>query len=114
MGTVTVDGQACADAFKKTPAAFDVILMDIQMPLVDGNASTRLIRTYEKEESPTFSEQAKPHGRIPIIAVSASLSESSCTEYMESGFDGWILKPIDSLGWRQSLLRSKMSRKGMR
>ena len=93
--TVTVDGQACADAFKKTPAAFDVILMDIQMPLVDGNASTRLIRTYEKEESPTLSEQAKPHGRIPIIAVSASLSESSCTEYMESGFDGWILKPID-------------------
>ncbi|KAH7410851.1 PHY3, histidine kinase-group VIII protein [Cadophora sp. MPI-SDFR-AT-0126] len=93
--TVTVDGQACADAYKKTPDVFDVILMDIQMPLVDGNASTRLVRIYEKEEFPTLSDLAKPHGRIPIIAVSASLSESSRTEYMESGFDGWILKPID-------------------
>ncbi|KAG4433743.1 hypothetical protein IFR05_010769 [Cadophora sp. M221] len=93
--TITVDGQACADAYKKTPAAFDVILMDIQMPLVDGNASTRLIRTFEKDESPTLSEMAKVHGRVPIIAVSASLSESCCTEYMANGFDGWILKPID-------------------
>ncbi|KAH7346416.1 PHY3, histidine kinase-group VIII protein [Rhexocercosporidium sp. MPI-PUGE-AT-0058] len=93
--TITVDGQACVEAYKKTPAAFDVILMDIQMPLVDGNASTRLIRTFEKSESPTLSEMAKVHGRIPIIAVSASLSESCCTEYMANGFDGWILKPID-------------------
>ncbi|CZT46010.1 related to phytochrome [Rhynchosporium secalis] len=92
---VTVDGQACADAYMKTPAAFDVILMDIQMPLVDGNGSTRLIRTFEKKESPTLSKLAKSHGRIPIIAVSASLSESCCMEYMNNGFDGWILKPID-------------------
>ncbi|KAH6713916.1 PHY3, histidine kinase-group VIII protein [Leptodontidium sp. MPI-SDFR-AT-0119] len=93
--TITVDGQACADAYKKTPEAFDVILMDIQMPLVDGNASTRLIRTFENDESSVLSDMAKVHGRVPIIAVSASLSESSCTEYVANGFDGWILKPID-------------------
>jgi CheY-like chemotaxis protein len=71
------------------------------MPLVDGNASTRLIRAHEASylkinnlPLPT-SANCSSYGRIPIIAVSASLSEQSCNEYVESGFDGWILKPID-------------------
>lgn len=71
------------------------------MPLVDGNASTRLIRAHElshlsihKVPLPT-SPNCSSYGRVPIIAVSASLSEQSCAEYVESGFDGWILKPID-------------------
>jgi len=65
------------------------------MPLVDGAGSTRLIRAFEKEENPPLSQQAKSYGRIPIIAVSASLSEPSIEGYLETGFDGWILKPID-------------------
>jgi CheY-like chemotaxis protein len=65
------------------------------MPLVDGIEATRLIRAYEKEHSPPFSQQVKSYGRIPIIAVSASLSELSRNDYIASGFDGWILKPID-------------------
>lgn len=35
------------------------------------------------------------HDRIPIIAVSASLTEDKLPEYRRDGFDGWILKPID-------------------
>lgn len=92
---VTVDGLACAEAFKANPDAYDVILMDLQMPLADGKASTKLIRAHETESNPPISPQVKSYGRIPIIAVSASLSEQSCAEYVESGFDGWILKPID-------------------
>jgi CheY-like chemotaxis protein len=65
------------------------------MPLVDGIGSTRLIRHYEKDHSPPLSQQVKSYRRIPIIAVSASLSESARNDYIESGFDGWILKPID-------------------
>ncbi|TVY58946.1 Phytochrome-like protein cph1 [Lachnellula cervina] len=93
--TVTVDGQACADAFTGTPGNFDVILMDIQMPIVDGISCTRKIREFEKVHSPEISEYAKPYGRVPVIAVSASLSEEARGNYVESGFDGWILKPID-------------------
>lgn len=112
---VTVDGQACFETFKENPTAYDVILMDIQvckykllllpgvllttfatqMPLVDGIEATRLIRAYEREHSPPLSEKVKSYGRIPIIAVSASLSEPSMSDYIESGFDSWILKPID-------------------
>lgn len=65
------------------------------MPLVDGLNCTRMIREFEKSHSPQISQQAKPYGRVPIIAVSASLSEHAREEYIESGFDGWILKPID-------------------
>jgi len=65
------------------------------MPLCDGISSTRSIREFEKDHSPALSRQAKPYGRVPIIAVSASISEHNREEYIESGFDGWILKPID-------------------
>jgi CheY-like chemotaxis protein len=67
----------------------------MQMPLVDGIEATRLIRAYEKEHNPPLSQKVKSYGRIPIIAVSASLSESSMDDYIASGFDSWILKPID-------------------
>jgi DNA-binding response OmpR family regulator len=65
------------------------------MPLVDGVASARLIRAFEKENSPPCSQKAQSYGRIPIIAVSASLSEQARSDYIDYGFDGWILKPID-------------------
>ena len=65
------------------------------MPLVDGAGSTRLNRAFEKEKRAELSPQALSYGRIPIIAVSASLSEPSLDDYLNTGFDGWILKPID-------------------
>jgi CheY-like chemotaxis protein len=66
------------------------------MPIVDGLTSTKLIRAFEgSDDCPGLSELARPHGRIPIIAVSASLVEKDKAIYTEAGFDGWILKPID-------------------
>jgi DNA-binding response OmpR family regulator len=65
------------------------------MPLVDGVTSARLIREFEKESSPPCSQKAQPYGRIPIIAVSPSLFEQARSDYIDCGFDGWILKPID-------------------
>ena len=67
----------------------------VQMPLVDGAGSTRLIRQFERENLPAVSSPALSSGRIPIIAVSASLTENALDEYLTTGFDGWILKPID-------------------
>jgi CheY-like chemotaxis protein len=61
------------------------------MPIVDGMASTRMIRSYEHTE---LSPRAQLNGRVPIIAVSASLLEKERQTYIDTGFDGWILKPI--------------------
>lgn len=66
------------------------------MPIVDGLTSTKMIRSYEKtHEESDLSPRAKANGRVPILAVSASLVERERQAYIDAGFDGWILKPID-------------------
>ncbi|KAF1850226.1 uncharacterized protein K460DRAFT_350306 [Cucurbitaria berberidis CBS 394.84] len=91
---LTVNGEECASAFCDQPSAFDVVLMDMQMPIVDGLTSTKMIRSFEKTHTEIYSPRAALCGRIPIIAVSASLVERNRKDYIEAGFDAWILKPI--------------------
>ena len=55
-----------------------------------------MIRSYEKSNTSTvLSTRAAMNGRVPIFAVSASLVEKERQTYIDAGFDGWILKPID-------------------
>lgn len=82
------------------------------MPIVDGVGSTKLIRDSEQSTSSNNSSSIKgeqkqiivgndsgrnnpSQNRIPIFAVSASLMEKDRQSYIDSGFDGWIMKPID-------------------
>lgn len=66
------------------------------MPIVDGFSSTKMIRSFEKTHSATcLSRRARFNSRIPVFAVSASLVEKERERYIETGFDGWILKPVD-------------------
>ena len=66
------------------------------MPIVDGLTSTKMIRSFEKTRTDKFlSRRAALNGRVPIFAVSASLMEKERQKYIDAGFDGWILKPID-------------------
>ncbi|KAI1387993.1 hsp90-like protein [Hypoxylon trugodes] len=91
-----VNGDHCASVYRERPADFDVVLMDMQMPIVDGLASTKMIREFEKSDKcPELSTLAAAYRRTPIFAVSASLVERERPIYVEAGFDGWILKPID-------------------
>jgi CheY-like chemotaxis protein len=67
----------------------------MQMPIVDGLTSTKMIRSFEKmNSSHKLSRRATANGRVPVIAVSASLVERERQTYIEAGFDAWILKPI--------------------
>ncbi|KAK7744235.1 hypothetical protein SLS53_003756 [Cytospora paraplurivora] len=92
----TVNGEDCAAVYREGPEQFDVVLMDMQMPIVDGLTSTKMIRDFERsEEHHKLSAVASSHGRIPIFAVSASLVEREKDTYIKAGFDGWVLKPID-------------------
>lgn len=66
------------------------------MPIVDGLTSTKMIRSYEKTHpNDRFLDRAALTGRVPIFVVSASLIEKDRQSYIDAGFDGWILKPID-------------------
>jgi CheY-like chemotaxis protein/anti-sigma regulatory factor (Ser/Thr protein kinase) len=92
----TINGEECASAYGEKPAFFDVVLMDMQMPIVDGLTSTKMIRSFEKTHSEfNLSRRAAVNGRVPIFAVSASLVERERQTYINAGFDGWVLKPID-------------------
>jgi CheY-like chemotaxis protein len=59
------------------------------MPIMNGSEATARIRSFESES------KRQPVHRTPIFVVSASLFEERRMEYLENGFDGWILKPID-------------------
>ncbi|KAG2010111.1 atypical/HisK protein kinase [Coprinopsis cinerea AmutBmut pab1-1] len=91
----TTNGQEGLDMVKRDQA-FDVIFMDIQMPILNGFEATEQIRQVEPQPSMPSRPSCKLNdGRIPIFAVSASLKESQRDELAEHGMDGWILKPID-------------------
>jgi len=65
------------------------------MPIVDGLTATKMIRSFEKTDpAHLLTQRASLNGRVPIIAVSASLIEKERQQYIDAGFDGWILKPI--------------------
>jgi CheY-like chemotaxis protein len=57
------------------------------MPIVDGSTATAVIRDHEAH---SFENCC-----ISIFAVSASLKENDMKSYIDAGFDGWIMKPID-------------------
>lgn len=84
----TVNGGECADIYAEKRAFFDVILMDIQMPIIDGMKATKMIRSFEKTHAKNIlSKHAISNERIPIFAVSASLSEARRQTYIDTGFD---------------------------
>lgn len=105
----TVDGQAAHDYFVSATERIDIVLMDIQMPLVDGEQATRMIRATER--AGYVGTRGSQGERVPIIAVSASLREDLRYDYVADGyvcalratttlilpnrFDAWLLKPID-------------------
>jgi CheY-like chemotaxis protein len=78
------NGRQALDAWKRS--AFDIILMDIQMPEMDGVAATRAIRA---------EEAATGRPRTPIIAVSANAMPHHAREYRAAGMDAHVAKPIE-------------------
>lgn len=81
--TLCENGLEAAESFAQ--AKFDVVLMDLQMPVLDGLSAMRIMRVQEKV-------QMNP--RTPIIAVSASAMTHNVKEAIESGADFLIAKPF--------------------
>jgi CheY-like chemotaxis protein len=77
-------GQEALDAFERRQPQFDLILMDVQMPGLDGLQATQRIRE---------SERGSGH-RVPIVAMTAQAAESDRLRCLESGMDDYITKPV--------------------
>jgi CheY-like chemotaxis protein len=92
--TLVNNGREAVDAW--AAGAFDLILMDIQMPVMDGVAATRLIRDGEAQTG---------RRRTPIIALSANAFSDQVSAYKISGMDAHVAKPID-----MNLLQSEIER----
>lgn len=89
------NGKLACDKFSNAePGYYDLILMDIQMPIMDGYAATRAIRTMNVPAAKT----------IPIIAMTANAFEEDRKLALESGMNGHLAKPID-VDKMMSLLR---------
>jgi CheY-like chemotaxis protein/two-component sensor histidine kinase len=82
--TMVDNGRQAVEAWLAEP--YDLVLMDIQMPEMDGIAATRAIRAAE-------TEMGRP--RTPIIAVSANAMAHQVKEYLAAGMDGHVAKPIE-------------------
>ncbi len=67
--------------------AFDVVLMDIQMPVMDGAEAAHRIRT-----SPEFAHAS----RIPIVAITAYAMAGDRERFLEMGMDGYLAKPVEA------------------
>ena len=87
LSTRAVDGQDAVEQFANAPAgSFDVILMDIMMPRMNGYEAARAIRNLEN----------RPDGRnIPIIAMTANAFAEDVQASMDAGMNAHLAKPID-------------------
>ncbi|MDO4204165.1 MAG: ATP-binding protein [Selenomonadaceae bacterium] len=84
--TTAADGEAAVEAFSNNPpGTFDIILMDIQMPVMDGLAATRTIRALPRPDGEA----------IPIYAMSANAFADDVIYAKEAGMNGHLAKPLD-------------------
>ncbi len=110
------DGRQAVDAYKQS--AYDLVLMDIQMPVMDGYDATRRIRRWESDikaarcttQGPTLKDRAddpsiSPPDRVPIIAMTAHAFEEDARRCRSAGMDDFIAKPIRREGLLSTVTR---------
>ena len=80
------DGQEAVELFRNSePGEFDVILMDIMMPVMNGYETTKMIRSLDREDAKA----------IPIIAMTANAGDEDRRQTKEAGMNEHLAKPID-------------------
>lgn len=82
--TIAHNGREAIDLIQRT--AFDVVLMDVQMPIMDGLQATRMIRQQENHNGQ----------RLPIIAMTAHAMRGDREACLQAGMDAYLAKPLDS------------------
>ena len=96
------NGKEAIDKFEESaPGTYDLILMDIMMPVMGGREAARRIRTLERPDAET----------VRIYAMTAQVSSESVHKCLASGMNGHIAKPIDESKLREILTRCESVKK---
>ena len=95
--TVVVCSDGAQAVARVQEGAGELVLMDVQMPEMDGLEATRTIRRWEKARG-----KAAP---IPIIAVTAHVMSGDAEECLQAGMDGYVPKPVELHRLQQVLMR---------
>jgi CheY-like chemotaxis protein len=96
---VVEDGRAALEAWEAQ--SWDLILMDIQMPVMDGLTASARIRQREAETGRT---------RTPIVALTANAMSHQIKQYQAVGMDGHVAKPIEISALYQALMAAGSDR----
>jgi signal transduction histidine kinase/DNA-binding response OmpR family regulator/HPt (histidine-containing phosphotransfer) domain-containing protein len=87
------NGKIAVERIEEDSARYDVVLMDLQMPVMDGYEATNKIREKIKEEA------------LPILAMTAHALQSEIQRCMQAGMNGVVTKPIDPDKLKEELLK---------
>ena len=88
------DGGECVERLcQEEPGYYDLVLMDIQMPRMDGYEAARTIRALEDQTLAS----------VPILAMTANAFKEDCDKALEAGMNGHIAKPIDAVKMFQTI-----------
>ncbi|MDR1015192.1 MAG: response regulator [Coriobacteriales bacterium] len=79
------NGKVAVEMFEERPEAYDLVLMDIQMPVMDGLEATRALRALDLPEAKA----------VPIVAMTANVFREEIEEYLAAGMTDHIGKPIN-------------------
>ena len=90
---IATNGREAVDAYERQP--FDVILMDVQMPIMDGLTATRHIRSLEESRD----------RKTPIVAMTANAMTGDRERCLDAGMDGYVSKPV-----RRGILMEEIDR----
>jgi len=97
--TTVGDGAAAVEACKAN--AFDLVFMDMQMPVMDGLAATRHIRTLDS-----------PQARVPVVALTANAMPGQLERCLAAGMNAYLTKPLEIGRLRETLDRFGLARQG--
>jgi len=89
---IASNGEQAYDAFKTKK--YDVVLMDINMPVVDGLEALKMIREHEDKNNMQ---------KTPVIALTANAIKGDKEKFLNAGMDGYLTKPIDTQSLKATL-----------
>ncbi|MBC7779968.1 MAG: PAS domain S-box protein [Proteobacteria bacterium] len=100
--SVAANGQEAFECLQASPHAYDVVLMDVQMPVLDGHQTTRMVR-----ERLGLTD-------LPIIALTAGALTSERERAVAAGMDDFISKPFDPQALMRTIRRHVRAKQGAR